>query len=100
MASLKNELPERVTQQGEAFAPPPLDQLEQPPSLWKLPRELVAFAQVASRTCHHEVVNTIGRYISPHYSTQRESVIDVIDIRAFGLLETLLAVVTLVLLPL
>lgn len=53
-------------------------------------------AQVASRTGQHEVVNTVSGDISPHYSTQWESMIDVVDILTLGLLESSLAIVALV----
>lgn len=74
--------------------------LEQSPTKAPFPREFVAFTQIASRTSQYDIIDTISGNIRAHHSAQRESVFYVIDILAFNLLKSLLAIVALTLLSL
>jgi hypothetical protein len=69
--------------------------LQQTSSLIKLPREFVAFFEIARPTCCHEVTNVVGRDISSRNTRDRECVIDVMTSPFY----VMLAIITFSILP-
>jgi len=61
--------------------------LEQSPALRPFPGEFVIFALIASRTGQYQVVDVIGRNGCARNATQRERMVNMVDIFSLSLLE-------------